>query len=241
MATVKEHYDLVLSDVYSWMFGGFDSGIGRNIDFFKKHKISPVRSGAAVDLGAGCGFQSIPLAKAGFSVTAVDIDEKLLSELKNNLGTLTVSIVQDDLINFDKYTKNKAELIVCMTDTLLHLESKDKILALFEKVASSLEPGGKFIITFRDLSSELCELDRFIPVKSDANMIFTCFLEYEPETVKVHDIVYKKKNGKWDLNKSFYRKLRLSKDWVDSQLSRVGFDRVESTVDHGFVTVIATK
>lgn len=98
MATVKEHYDRVLSEVYSWMFGGFDSGIERNTGFFEKHKISPVRSGEAIDLGAGCGFQSIPLAKAGFSVIAVDIDGKLLNELKNNSGTLAVNIVQDDLI-----------------------------------------------------------------------------------------------------------------------------------------------
>lgn len=241
MATVKEHYGHVLSDVYSWIFGGFDDGIERNIAFFKKHKISPVRSGVALDLGAGCGFQSIPLAAPGFSVIAVDIDGKLLNELKNNSGTLAVNTVQDDLLNFDKYAKDKAELIVCMTDTLLHLESKDMVLSLFNKVISSLELSGKFIITFRDLSSELSELDRFIPVKSDENIIFTCFLEYEPETVKVHDVIYKKNGGKWNLNKSFYRKLRLSKDWVNSQLSSVGFNRVESTVDHGFITVIATK
>lgn len=241
MATVKEHYDQVLSEVYSWMFGGFDSGIERNINFFKKHEISPVRSGVAIDLGAGCGFQSIPLAKVGFSVISVDIDGKLLNELKNNSGTLAVNIVQDDLSNFDKYTKDKAELIVCMTDTLVHLESKDKVLSLFNKVVASLELGGKFIITFRDLSFEVSELDRFIPVKSDENIIFTCFLEYEPETVKVHDIIYKKNKEKWDFNKSFYRKLRLSKDWVNDQLSSVGFNRVESTVENGFVTVIATK
>lgn len=241
MATVKEHYDHVLSDVYSWMFGGFDSGIERNIGFFKKHMISPVRSGTAIDLGAGCGFQTIPLAKAGFSVTAVDIDGKLLNELENHLGTLAVNIVQDDLINFDKYAKGRTELIVCMTDTLVHLESKDKVLSLFNKVISSLEPGGKFIITFRDLSSELSELDRFVPVKNDENIIFTCFLEYEPDTVKVHDIVYKKNIMGWDLLKSFYRKLRISKNWVHSQLSNVGFGHVDSTVDHGFVTVIATK
>lgn len=242
MATVKEHYEHVLSDVYSWMFGGFDSGIERNTGFFKKHEIRPVRSGVAIDLGAGCGFQSIPLANAGFAVIALDIDGKLLNELKNNSGTLAINIVQDDLINFDKYAKDKAELIVCMTDTLVHLESKDKVLSLFNKAVSSLEPGGKFIITFRDLSSELSELDRFIPVRSDENIIFTCFLEYEPEKVKVYDIIYRKNNHeKWNLNKSFYRKLRLSKDWVDSQLSSVGFNRVESTVDHGFVTVIATK
>lgn len=241
MATVKEHYDHILSGVYSWMFGGFENGIESNGGFFKKYRISPLRSGVAVDLGAGCGFQSIPLAKAGFSVIAVDIDGKLLNELKNNSGTLAITIVQDDLINFDKYAKNQVELIVCMTDTLLHLDSKDKVLSLFNKVISSLELGGTFIVTFRDLSSELSELDRFIPVKSDENTIFTCFLEYEHETVKVHDIIYKKNNEKWSLNKSFYRKLRLSKDWVDSQLARVGFNRVESTVDHGFITIIATK
>lgn len=241
MATVKEHYDHILSDVYSWMFGGFDSGIERNLNFFKEHKIHPVRSGVAIDLGAGCGFQSIPLAKVGFSVIAVDIDGKLLNELKTHSGTSAVIIVQDDLINFEKYQNEKAELIVCMTDTLVHLESKGKVLALFNKVASALEEGGRFIITFRDLSSELSELDRFIPVRSDEHTVFTCFLEYEPETVKVYDIIYKKNIGGWDLNKSFYRKLRLSKGWVDSQLSSVGFNLVESTVDRGFVTVIATK
>ena len=54
------------------------------------------------------------------------------------------------------------------------------------------------LITFRDLSSELTELDRLIPVRSDENTIFTCFLEYELETVKVHDIVYNRNQGKWN-------------------------------------------
>ncbi|MGL6339584.1 MAG: class I SAM-dependent methyltransferase, partial [Waterburya sp.] len=66
MATSKEHYEQVLANVYSWMLGGFEQGISRNLDFFQKHNISPIKSGIAVDLGAGCGFQSIPLAQLGF-------------------------------------------------------------------------------------------------------------------------------------------------------------------------------
>lgn len=87
---------------------------------------------------------------------------------------------------------------------------------MFKKAAASLEEGGKLILTFRDLSFGLPELDRFIPVKSDENTIFTCFLEYEPETVAVHDLVYRKVDGKWRFNKSCYRKLRLSEKWVDT-------------------------
>lgn len=241
MATVKEHYDEVLSDVYSWMFGGFESGVQRNIEFINKHQLSPKGSGIAIDLGAGCGFQSIPLAKAGYSVTAIDLDSKLLNELKNNSENLPINCIQDDLIDFDEYITDGVELIVCMTDTITHLESKEKAILLFSKVLSSLEPEGKFIITFRDLTFELTDTDRFLPVKSDDNIIFTCFLEYEPETVKVHDIVYKKSESEWNLFKSFYRKLRLSEEWVNTQLSQCGFKKINSNAENGFITIIASK
>ena len=91
------------------------------------------------------------------------------------------------------------------------------------------------------MTHELSELDRFLPVKSDENIIFTCFLEYETEAVKIHDIVYKKSQGKWKLFKSFYRKLRISKDWVDKKLLDSGFTKIDSKVEKGFVTAIAVK
>ncbi len=53
-------------------------------------------------MGTGCGFQSITLAKLGYSVTAIDMDTKLLNELNNNCGELPIKIVQDNLVNFDK-------------------------------------------------------------------------------------------------------------------------------------------
>lgn len=241
MATVEEHYGNVLSDVYIWMSGGFDVAIKKNTGFFEAHGISPVLSGVAVDLGAGCGFQSIPLARAGFSVTAIDIDGNLLKELGQHSKGLSIRTVQDDLVNFSKYMHSKAELVVCMTDTLLHLESRDRVDTLFINAMDSLEQGGKFVITFRDLSSELLDIDRFIPVKSDDSTIFTCFLEYEADSVKVHDLVHRKVDGEWRFNKSYYRKLRLSREWVDEQLSAVGFSSVTSSIEYGFVTVVAVK
>ena len=241
MATVEEHYNEVLSDVYSWMFGGFESGIERNVEFFSKHQLKPKGSGVAVDLGAGCGFQSIPLARAGYSVTAIDLDPKLLKELEINSENLPIKSIQGDLLDFDKNIESGAELIICMTDTIVHLESKAKVISLFTKAFAALEHEGKLIVTFRDLTYELTELDRFLPVKSDENIIFTCFLEYEPETVKVHDIVYKKSAEEWKLFKGFYRKLRLSEAWMKDQLSLCGFKKIDSTAENGFVTIISSK
>lgn len=243
MATVKEHYAGLLADVYSWMSGGFDSAVHRNADFFRNRQIMPWGSGSgvALDLGAGCGFQSIPLAEAGYQVIAVDQDEKLLDELREHLGDLSIVVIQDDLLHFDRHRKDNIEVVVCMTDTLLHLESEEKVVALFAKVFAALEPDGRFVITFRELIHELTELERFLPVRSDENMIFTCFLEYEPETVKVHDIVYEKTDEQWTFRKSFYRKLRLSGAWVRQQLVACGFRNVEAETERGCVTLVAVK
>ena len=49
------------------------------------------------------------------------------------------------------------------------------------------------------------------------------------------------KQDKWILHKSFYRKLRLSKSWVEEQLQQAGFNSIESSCDRGLITIIATK
>lgn len=241
MSTVKDHYDHVLSGFYSWMYGGHSTGTSASRAFFQQHGIKPSGSGIAVDLGAGSGFQSIPLARAGFAVTAIDLCDPLLAEIKNNDSTGNIRTVHDDLINVDRYVDKKAELVVCMTDTLLHLDSEEKVRLLAKKVFKGLEDKGKLILTFRDLTHELAGLDRFIPVRSDDTTIFTCFLEYESATVKVHDIIYRNENGKWRLYKSWYRKLRLSRKQVDTILQENGFRILESTIQNGLVTIISQK
>jgi SAM-dependent methyltransferase len=241
VANVEQHYDEVLSDVYSWMYGGYDAALARYTDFFVSRGVTPVRSGRAVDLGAGCGFQSIPLARLGFAVTAIDSDRKLLDELRRNAGDTDIAIVRGDLLHFARHLPGPIELAVCMVDTLVHLESKAHVVALLTKVQRALEPGGRFVITYRDLSREALELDRFIPVRSDESTILTCFLEYEPETVKVHDLLYRKVDGHWTYAKSFYRKLRLAQGWVEERLRKAGFTLTEAVVERGFVTLVATR
>jgi SAM-dependent methyltransferase len=241
VANVEQHYDQVLADVYSWMYGGFDAALARYEEFFAGRGLTPTRSGRALDLGAGCGFQAIPLARLGFAVTAIDLDRKLLEELRRHAGDAEIETVRDDLLRFDRHARAPLELVVCMVDTLVHLPSKAAVTELFVKVHEALEPGGKLVITYRDLSREAAELDRFIPVRSDDTTILTCFLEFEPETVKVHDLVYRRLDGQWTFRKSFYRKLRLAQSWVEAELVRAGFSIAEASVERGFVTLVAVK
>jgi hypothetical protein len=43
MATVEEHYDRLLADVYSWMYGGWGAALERYTEFFAARGIVPRR------------------------------------------------------------------------------------------------------------------------------------------------------------------------------------------------------
>jgi hypothetical protein len=241
MATVAEHYERLLADVYSWMYGGWDVALARYTEFFKARDIAPCGSRLAIDLGAGCGFQAIPLARLGFAVTAIDLNRKLLDELERHIDGESIKIVCADLMDFRRHAPQSAELIVCMVDTLLHLPSQEAVATLASDVFAALDPGGTFIATFRDFSVATTGLDRFIAVRSDDQTIFDCFLEFEPATVNVHDLVHRRLEGHWQFAKSFYRKLRLPTDWVVVTLRAAGFEKVETGLDRGLVVITAKK
>jgi 2-polyprenyl-3-methyl-5-hydroxy-6-metoxy-1,4-benzoquinol methylase len=241
MAKVFEHYENHLAKYYSWISGGTRAKIDENQKFFMDHNIHPLRSGLAFDLGAGCGFQSIALAHLGFEVVAIDLSSKLLAELKAAAAQFQIEAVCDDLLNFTDYIHESIELVVCMGDTLTHLESLQKVQPLFDKVYSALEDDGRLILSFRNLTVELTELERFIPVKSNAQTIFTCFLEYEEDTVKVHDIIYEKKGNQWVMKKSFFKKLRISPDWTRNYLQSIGFTMEFDKEENGMNFIIARK
>lgn len=239
MATVVEHYENHIARYYSWMFGDFNENVDKNYRFFCIKEIIPKKSKIAIDLGAGCGFQSLALAKLDFSVIALDSSKTLLDELKSHSGNLKIIAAKDDITNFTAHCPEKVELCICMGDTLTHLGSFDEIKKLFEDVYNSLEDGGKFILTFRDLVFELEGKNRFIPVKSDSENIFTCMLEYEKDHVIVNDIVYKKIKDDWKMDVSSYTKLRIHMDWVRKELMKSGFIINLCEIEKGWITVIA--
>lgn len=223
------------------MFGGFEPMREKYAAFFERHGIGTGTAAFAVDLGAGPGFQSIPLADAGFRVVAIDTSQALLDELQKRNGQRGVTTVCDDLANFVKHLPRPADLVVCMTDTLLHLPTKESVSQLFANVFANLIEGGRLVLTFRDLSQSLAGTARFIPVRSDDDRIFTCFVEYEAEHVNVHDLVYSRTDDGWKMHASAYPKLRLPRQWVQQALRDAGFCLDVDCMDSGYVTLIARK
>lgn len=242
MSSVKEHYDSLLAPVYSWILGDFDAAYRRNATLFERLDIRPNLGGIAVDLGSGPGCQSVPLAERGFSVLAIDFCEDLLNELARRAEGLPVTAICDDIRNFRNHLQEKAELVVCMGDTLVHLPDNETVASLIRDCADSLSGSGSIILTLRDYTQPPpTGPARFIPVRSDDERIFTCFLEYDGNIIHVHDILYTRTADGWRQNVSSYRKLRLDYHWLADLLTANGLVITCQAVDQGMVTLHAMR
>jgi len=238
--TVKEHYDNHLGHFYSWMTGDFQAKSSEFKKFLTDNFITPSSTRIAIDLGAGHGLQSIPLAETGFQVLAVDFNQHLLDELKANAKGLSITTINDDIKNVKRFA-NKPELIVCCGDTLSHLDNKNEVKTFIADVSDSLDTKGKVIFSFRDYSTALTGIDRFIPVKSDENKILTCILDYEEEFVNVTDLLYEKINEVWKQKVSSYKKVRLLTNEIVECIEANKMTILSNQLVNRLVTIIATK
>ena len=160
---------------------------------------------------------------------------------ESTCGELPITAVEDDLLAFQRYLDRPAGLILCMGDTLTHLPDRDTALKLFTLAAASLRPGGTFAATFRDYTQALVGNGRFIPIKSDADRILTCFLEYASDHVDVHDLLHERNGDAWQLRVSTYQKVRLNPQWVSASLQERGFSVSTEPGAAGMIRVIAIE
>lgn len=241
MTTVSAHYDNLLAEHYSWMFGDFDTMVARQAALLRDLGIQDGGGATAVDMGCGPGFQSIALADMGYTVIAVDTSQRLLDELKARAPDRPIDTQCRDLCTLPDRMLETARLVVCMGDTLTHLESRETVAGLFAQLGRTMPQDASVILTFRDLTVTLNGLDRFIPVRADDGTIMTCFLEYEDNHVRVHDLVYSRGENGWVLDKSAYRKLRLSGPDVAVMLENTGFAVGTHRTESGIVALRADK
>ncbi len=242
MSSIQAHYEQLLGPVYTWMAGGWDAAVTRNRAMLDTLGLAHWPRGVAVDLGCGSGFQAIPLADAGFEVVALDLCAPLLDELRERTGTRSIRAVHDDLLNFDAYLDGEAALIVCMGDTLTHLESVETLAALIRDAAARLADNGRLVLGFRDLAThELKGPQRFIPVRSEPDRIFTCFLDYRSDHVEVNDLVHTRDGAQWRLATSAYRKLRLTAAQVGALITDAGLTLEHASAEQGAVRLVGVK
>lgn len=221
MTTVAAHYAEHLAPIYLWMVGGDEAALSAGASEMQGLRPGP---GLAVDLGAGFGMHAIPLARAGYRVVAIDSSRLLLAELRRLGAGLPIETHEADLLRLREFVPRdvRADLVICMGDTLTHLADLGTVRELARRIAACLAPGGQFAATFRDYSNPPHGEARFIPVRADDERVLTCFLEAHATHMQVHDLLHERVDGGWKTRVGSYRKLRLAPDAAAAAFADAG-------------------
>ena len=123
--------------LYDALFG-HDEGIEFYLALATQHP------GPVLELGAGTGRIAIPLAKRGFSVTAVDLSGSMLEtgEEKAAEEGVTIAWAEGDFRSYRPPIPQS--LIYVVNNWLLHLHTRDDIERALRCIRESLAEGGCF-------------------------------------------------------------------------------------------------
>jgi Methylase involved in ubiquinone/menaquinone biosynthesis len=108
--------------------------------------------GPVLELASGSGRLAVPLAEAGFEVTAVDLDTAMLDRLRTRAqqaGAAVVdrmTVVEADLVGLPALPGAKFRLAILGLNSVMLLESRDAQRAAFETMARHLAPGGLAVV-----------------------------------------------------------------------------------------------
>ena len=180
MPSVAEHYSRLLADVYSWMYGGWDAALARYTEFFAARGIAPRGSKRAIDLGAGCGFQAIPLARLGFSSRRSTSIASCSPSSSSTSGGEEIEIVLRGHPGFPPPRAAERRSSSSAWSTRCCISTRRSGGAARERRVRGARARRHVHRDVSRLHVETKELDRFIPVRSDDHTVFTCFLEFEP-------------------------------------------------------------
>ncbi len=106
-------------------------------------------SGRILELGAGSGRVTIPLARDGHSVVALDRSEPMLKKLRARVAALPAAVLprittaRADLRGF-RVAGQKFPLAIAAFNVLEHLYTRGELDACLRAVAAHLAPGGAF-------------------------------------------------------------------------------------------------
>src|SRR5262249_54127132 len=104
--------------------------------------------GCVLELGAGSGRVTIPLARRGHDVVAVDASPAMLAKLRARVAALPaavakrITVVQGDLRDIP--VKRTFPLLIAAFNVVEHLSTRPEVDACLRQVAARLDRGGAF-------------------------------------------------------------------------------------------------
>lgn len=199
-----DHYED--AELYDFEYRDHRHDIGWYRNLARRLAASPRPAGAAplkvLELGAGTGRITIPLAQDGHHVTALDRMPTMLARLHSKLEdypavTLPIEPVLGDICEMP-LADDRFDLVIAPFNVLMHLYRWQDLLACFREVRRVLVPGGHFAldVLLPDIEwltwdpNERHSVTYFTHPRTGASMVYSTNHTYDAGTQVCHVRIY---------------------------------------------------
>lgn len=182
----------------------YDFEYSDRVDDIRHYRTVAGELGDAIDileLGAGTGRISVPLARDGHRVTALDACDPMLQRLRDTLARITVAGDITPLLgDMRALTLPDAtyDLVIAPFNALMHLYTWSELLACFREACRVLRPGGTFAFDVQMPDLEWLRWDpevrhavtRFVHPATREKLVYSTNHNYDPATQICHIRIY---------------------------------------------------
>lgn len=190
---------------------------------FDKYKVN-----SALDCACGTGPHLYLLSKLGISVCGSDYSDAMLKVCNENLAKAGIEVItkQADFRYLEEAWSEKFDAVLCMTQSIAHLHTRDDIITAFKSMRMRLNDGGILIMT--QSTTHLTLQDRFrfdlVVNNKDFSRVFVRDINNGFQTVNILDIYHTDNESRMEA-KSVHIKIILD-DEYKALLNDAGFSKV---------------
>jgi glycine/sarcosine N-methyltransferase len=150
---MTETYD-ELADYYHLIFENWELSVKRQAAVLSSvlHRNCGLTTKARIlDCACGIGTQSLGLAKLGFQVAGCDLSSHAVerARLEASRRNLNTQFLVADMLDLTCLENSHFDAVICMDNSLPHLESAELIQAAAQ-IRAKLRPGGSLMASIRD-------------------------------------------------------------------------------------------
>ena len=119
---------------------------GAQLDFIKSSAGNPPKR--LLDVACGSGGYSEALAKSGYSIVSIDLDDKMveMAGVKAVNGQLDMEVLRCDMGDIDETVSGSFDCIFCIGNSLVHLGSIEEIKDSLVQMHTKLLAGGRLLL-----------------------------------------------------------------------------------------------
>lgn len=184
---IAKYYDLI-----------FPTAQG-TVNFLKEKAGNPPKE--ILDVACGTGGYSFALEKEGYNLTALDLDKKMVQELKEKAEACgsNIKAMEGNILEInEKFEKDSFDLVFCIGNSLVHLGNSDEILKFLKDAKDILRADGTFVFQVINYDRIISKGIKGLPtITNEAeDLTFERLYRYEEAKKKVYFKTILKVQGK---------------------------------------------